>query len=264
MDFETLLTLAIPASFVGLIVLERLRPARPLPKVRFWKAKGLLFFVLTAIVSTVAPTLWLPLVAEHELMNLEWPGLGIGDALVAGVVAFVGTQLFAYGWHRLMHRVGPIWRWFHQMHHSAERLDIYGASYFHPLDMLGFTFVASIVPGLVFGVSAKAALVAGFLGAFYAFFQHTNVRTPRWLGYLIQRPESHSLHHARGVHGYNYADLPLWDLVFGTFRNPASFEAETGFWDGASRRIGPMLIGRDVSRPPAAPIRASVERAAAA
>ena len=54
------------------------------------------------------------------------------------------------------------------------------------------------------------------------------------------------MHHARGVHAFNYADLPLWDLVFGTFRNPPAFEAETGFWDGASKRVGKLLLGRDV------------------
>jgi len=82
-------------------------------------------------------------------------------------------------------------------------------------------------------------------------FQHANIRTPRWLGYIIQRPESHSLHHGRGVHRYNYADLPLWDMVFGTFRNPAEMQAEVGFYKGASNRVLAMLAGRDVSSPPA-------------
>jgi sterol desaturase/sphingolipid hydroxylase (fatty acid hydroxylase superfamily) len=31
-----------------------------------------------------------------------------------------------------------LWRIFHQMHHSAERLDTYGAFYFSPYDMIGF------------------------------------------------------------------------------------------------------------------------------
>ena len=63
----------------------------------------------------------------------------------------------------------------------------------------------------------------------------------------MQRPESHSVHHARGVHAYNYANLPLVDLLFGTFRNPESFVATQGFWDGALSRIGAMLLGRDIS-----------------
>jgi sterol desaturase/sphingolipid hydroxylase (fatty acid hydroxylase superfamily) len=50
-------------------------------------------------------------------------------------------------------------------------------------------------------------------------FQHANGDTPHGLGYLIQRPQSHAIHHQRGVHAFNYADLSLWDMVFGTFRN---------------------------------------------
>jgi hypothetical protein len=75
--------------------------------------------------------------------------------------------------------------------------------------------------------------------------------TPRWLGFVIQRPEMHNIHHARRVHRYNYADLPLIDMLFGTYRNPRSVEdLPCGLYDGASSRIGAMLIGRDVSRAP--------------
>ena len=59
-----------------------------------------------------------------------------------------------------------------------------------------------------------------------------------------------AVHHARGIHAYNYGNFPLWDVLFGTFRNPATFPQEAGFWDGASARVGAMLLGRDVSAPP--------------
>jgi sterol desaturase/sphingolipid hydroxylase (fatty acid hydroxylase superfamily) len=78
-------------------------------------------------------------------------------------------------------------------------------------------------------------------------FQHTNIRTPRWLGYIVQRPESHSCHHERGVHARNYGDLPLFDMLFGTFHNPERFEGECGFHDGGSARVGAMLIGRVIA-----------------
>ncbi len=78
-------------------------------------------------------------------------------------------------------------------------------------------------------------------------FQHANIRTPRWLGYLIQRPESHALHHGRGIHRYNYSDLPLWDMIFGTFRNPRTQDAPVGFYTGASAKILDMLVFKDVA-----------------
>ncbi len=253
MDLETLLTLAVPVMFVSLILIERLFPARPLVRIARWRFKGVAFFLLAGVLSTAAPMLWMDAVRDVRLMNLEWLG-----ALAGGAVAFVGTQFFVYWWHRLMHRTPFLWRWFHQMHHSAERLDVFGAMYFHPFDIVAFAFLQSMVPYVLLGVSGPAALVAGSLGLFYGLFQHTNVRTPRWLGYVIQRPESHSVHHGRGVHAYNYGDLPVWDVLFGTFRNPKQFEAEAGFWDGASQQVGPMLLGRDVSDVvrPAAPAHA--------
>ena len=54
---------------------------------------------------------------------------------------------------------------------------------------------------------------------------------------------------AKGVHRYNYSDLPLWDIIFGTFRNPEGFQAEHGFYQGGSERIPEMLAFRDVSTP---------------
>ena len=55
------------------------------------------------------------------------------------------------------------------------------------------------------------------------------------------------MHHARGIHRHNYSDLPLWDIVFGTFHNPKDFAAEAGFHQGASAKIPQMLLFRDVA-----------------
>jgi sterol desaturase/sphingolipid hydroxylase (fatty acid hydroxylase superfamily) len=254
-----LVALVLPfVFFIGLALVERVFAARPLPKLSWWRLKGVAFFVLVGVLSTFAPMLWIDFASAHRLMDLEWTGLALG-----AVIAFVGTQFFSYWWHRLMHNSDLLWRWFHQMHHSAERLDVYGANYFHPLDVVGFAFVTTVVPTMVLGVSAEAGAIAGLTGLFYSLFQHTNVRTPRWLGYVIQRPESHSVHHGRGIHAYNYADLPIWDMVFGTFKNPARFESESGFWDGASKRVAAMLLGRDVAEVPLAKAGAVVPTSAA-
>jgi hypothetical protein len=49
------------------------------------------------------------------------------------------------------------------------------------------------------------------------------------------------------VHARNYADLPLFDLIFGTFYNPRDFAPQAGLYDGASTRVWDMLRFRDVS-----------------
>jgi len=78
-------------------------------------------------------------------------------------------------------------------------------------------------------------------------FQHTNIRTPHWLGYILQRPESHLIHHERGVHAYNYGDITLPDMIFGTFKNPREWEGENGFHEGSSWQLRDLLLFRRIS-----------------
>src|SRR3546814_18027252 len=105
-----------------------------------------------------------------------------------------------------MHATPVLWRWLHQMHHSAERVDIWGAFYFSPLDMIGWALLGSLCLVGGFGLSAEAAIVVSVVVTFLSMFQHANIKTPHWLGYLIIRPESHTLHHQRGVHRPNYRE----------------------------------------------------------
>jgi sterol desaturase/sphingolipid hydroxylase (fatty acid hydroxylase superfamily) len=238
-------TLAVLAMFALLFTWERLAPARPLPAVRGWRFAGLLAFAVYLMVSAYLPLLWGQALAPLQLFDLSgWP---TPVAAAAGVLAY---EAGAYAYHRAVHAFTPLWRLLHQMHHSAERLDVSGAFWFSPLDMAGWTLVAGVTLTVV-GLPPAAATAALLFITFLSIFQHANVRTPHWLGYLVQRPESHSLHHGRGRHRDNYADLPLLDMLFGTFENPRSFAAETGFWPGASARVLPMLMLRDVALPPA-------------
>jgi sterol desaturase/sphingolipid hydroxylase (fatty acid hydroxylase superfamily) len=250
---EAIVPLLIPTTFVLFLVLERVFPARPLPKVKGWLLLGFVAFVVSGLINALLPPLAVGLLGGKSLLHLS----GLGSWLGA-VVAFIIADFASYVLHRTMHNSHFIWRWTHQMHHSAERMDIAGGVYFHPFDIAIQTVVTSLAVAAL-GVTADAAALAGYIGFFYAMFQHLNVRTPRWLGYVIQRPEAHSVHHARGVHAYNYGNFPLSDILFGTFRNPAEFMPEGGFWDGASAKIGAMLIGRDVGTPPVASLGQSPE-----
>jgi sterol desaturase/sphingolipid hydroxylase (fatty acid hydroxylase superfamily) len=119
----------------------------------------------------------------------------------------------------------------------------------HPFDAAVQTTVTAIASTLL-GVSGGAAALAGVIGFVVALYQHWNVRTPRWTGFLIQRPEAHMLHHERGVHARNFGDLPLWDMVFGTYDNPVGLRADfrVGFEPERGRQWMAMLLGRDVNR----------------
>ena len=225
--------------FASFALLELASRGRDFPPIALWRLRGITFLLLYLALSTYAPLFWDGWLGQYRLFAADTLPLWV--QIVGG---FFALELGIYAWHRTMHNTPVLWRWFHQMHHSAERVDIWGALYFHPLDVLGFTFVGSLTLVVGFGVSAEAAIIINLLATFFGLFQHTNIRTPWWLGYIIQRPESHSAHHERGVHARNYSDLPFWDIVFGTFHNPKKFTAEVGFYDGGSMKIGPMLAGR--------------------
>jgi hypothetical protein len=96
------------------------------------------------------------------------------------------------------------------------------------------------------GCTVQAAALYTLFTALAEFFYHWNIHTPRWVGFLFQRPEAHRVHHQHGFHRQNYADLPVWDMLFGTFDNPRRFEATCGFDDWREDRFEDMLAFRNV------------------
>ncbi len=245
MDTVDLIGLLVPVTYFIFLITERLRPARAFPPRRGWQWLGILFLILIATLSTVIPLLipepWLD---AHRLF--DGTRLGIGGGIVVGYVLLEGV---IYAWHRAEHNVGLLWRGFHQLHHSPRRVDIPGSVLFHPLEMVVQVLLQLFATVVVLGLEPVAAAIVGYLIAFNGFFQHWNVRTPQWLGYLIQRPESHCVHHRMGVHYYNYSDFPPWDMLFGTFRNPRQFMGKCGFEEGGDRKFMAMLRFDDVNAP---------------
>jgi len=238
------ISLAIIGMYVLLILWEALFPGRRLPAVKYWKLRGIIVFFFFFFLSTYLPLLWNQYLPGTALINLSVLGT-VGGAL-CGVLVY---EFGMYVWHRTMHQNDYLWKIFHQMHHSAERLDTYGAFYFSPFDMIGWTALSSICFSVLTSLTPQAITIVLLVTNFFSIFQHANIKTPVWLGYIIQRPESHTVHHAKGIHAYNYSDLPLFDMLFGTFRNPARYEHETGFYSGASSRIKDMLLFREVDKP---------------
>jgi sterol desaturase/sphingolipid hydroxylase (fatty acid hydroxylase superfamily) len=226
----------------GGLVLERLAAARPLPQVAGWWRRASVLFVSTMAIGALVPMLVGAVFAGRSPLHLAWLGTW-GGALVG----LLCGDFVAYWLHRLQHENATFWRLTHQFHHSAERVDVLGTAFMHPLDIAIGSFATSVAVHIL-GLSPAAVAVAVITTLFMGVLQHLNVRTPRWLGYLMQRPESHSLHHARGVHMGNYGNLAFWDMLFGTFQNPAEFTADAGFYDGASARMVDMLRGRDIQR----------------
>lgn len=244
MTLEDMIGLSIFGSFLLMMGVEAAFPARRYPGRRLWRLKGVGWLVLMAAVATATPLLlpaeWL---AAHRL--IDGTPLGIAGGTVVGYAVF---SFFGYCWHRAQHRFDILWRTFHQVHHAPARFDMGGAAIFHPLEVAAYATITTVTTTLVLGLRPEAAALTGLVAQLYSFFQHMNVKTPRLLGYVIQRPEAHFVHHQRDVHAHNYGDFPLWDILFGTFTNPTNFGTEdVGFAEPADQRVAAMLVFRDVS-----------------
>ncbi len=236
------ISLGLLVIYFSLIVIEAIGAPKKQKHIKGWIPKALCVFVLYFFLSTYLPLIWDKYLIQYQVFNLESM-----NPYLSTFIAVIVFELFIYIWHFTLHRTNWLWRSFHQMHHSAERLDSYGAFYFSPLDMVGFTLLGSLSLTVVVGISPEAVSWFLYITMFLAAFQHTHIKTPQWLGYIIQRPESHSVHHAKGVHAYNYSDLPIFDIIFGTFKNPKNFEYELGFYDGSSEKTLDLLMCKDIS-----------------
>lgn len=238
------ISLIVIGMYLLLFAWESLFPRhRNMPRIRYATLRGLLGFATFFYLSSYLPLFTDEFLSSYQLLDLS--GLPLAGQIAIGLFSY---QFMLYLWHHAMHKNDTLWRIFHQMHHSAEKLDIPSAFYFSPMDMIGFTVLGSLVFALGIGVEPRAASVIILSLNFLSIFQHANIKTPQWLGYFIQRPEQHAIHHARGIHAYNYSDFPVYDLIFGTFRNPDDYQGEYGFYDGGSARIGDMLRFRDIDK----------------
>jgi sterol desaturase/sphingolipid hydroxylase (fatty acid hydroxylase superfamily) len=232
------------SSLVLLIAAEQLKPAREFPTVIGWRFKCVAFMPVIVLISGGIPYLLADKL--HQACWLPGHRLGLAGGTVVGILI---SELLVYWAHRLHHKVPLLWRWIHQLHHSAERIDVFGAAYFHPFEIAEGVLVGIFTFNLVLGITPEATILAGLWQGFNGIFQHANIRTPSWLGYFVQRPEQHAIHHERGIHGFNYANLPLWDLVWGTFKNPRTWQGDVGFYAGSSSPTARMLMGHDISQP---------------
>lgn len=235
--------LAVLAVAAAMLLVELRAPGRAWPRVPGWLPRALALNAVQVAIVLVSGATWDRWFPGHGLWDAS--GLGTWGGAAAGYFAITFVY---YWWHRARHEVGLLWRWLHQIHHSPQRLELLTSFYKHPLEIALNGVLSSAILHLLVGVTLEAATLAVLVTGIAELFYHWNVRTPHWLGYLIQRPESHCVHHQHGRHRNNYSDLPLWDLLFGTFENPRAQPGRCGFDEARERALKPMLLGRDVHK----------------
>jgi sterol desaturase/sphingolipid hydroxylase (fatty acid hydroxylase superfamily) len=238
-----IVTFTVLALAILMMIVERLRPGRRFPTVRLWWTRAIACNLVQIGIVFLAGMTW----DGWLVRNRPWPADGLG--LIGGaVIGYIVVTFIYYWWHRARHESDVLWRWFHQFHHSPQRIEIITSFYKHPFELIANGILSSLIVYWLVGLDVRAATFAVTLTGVAELFYHWNVRTPYWLGFLIQRPESHLIHHQQDLHAFNYGDLPLWDMMFGTFRNPRAWDAKCGFREDREMRLAALLLGRDVNR----------------
>ncbi len=239
--YMTLPTIFLILMTLSFLVAERVFPGRTLPNSPGWYFRSIGINLVQLGITLGIGALWIPTLGETSLFRLsDW------DAPFAeGFVAwFIGTFVF-YWWHRLRHEKG-FWQAFHQIHHSASRIEILTSFYKHPLEIFVNTILSSFIIYQVLGCSLLGAFWFNFFAATGEYFYHANLRSPAWLRYFVQTPELHSIHHQYDIHSFNFSDLPVWDRIFGTYKDTCEFSDRCGFPEGAEQRFSEMLMFKDV------------------
>lgn len=228
----------------GLFVVERIWPARELPKVHNWWARVAFVNVIQlglVVLAGYSWDRWLQAVSIFQLRT------HLGDVAQGFIAYFLSTFIY-YWWHRWRHESAWFWRFCHQLHHSPARIELLTSFYKHPLEITINSILSAGIVYLLLGCSVQAGAIYTVLTALAEYFYHLNLRTPRWVGFLLQRPESHRIHHQYRHHTQNFADLPLWDWLFGTFHNPRpdAVPARCGYDEWREDRFDDILVFRDV------------------
>lgn len=156
-------------------------------------------------------------VVPYRIWPHGWPM--IFQVLLALVIAEFGL----YQAHRLSHTLGWLWR-FHAIHHSVTRLWFINTGRFHVVDTLVSILLSQPLLWLA-GAPELMFIWVGAITAFIGMLTHCNIAMRFGpISWIFNTPELHRWHHSpdRLEGNTNFGEnLMLFDLLFGTFYNPA-------------------------------------------
>ena len=230
--------------FIGfaMMVVERLWAGTRMPKVQGWLFRAITLNLCQIIIVILAGFTWNKWLQGYSVFrSFEWYDW------IAVLSTYLLSTLVFYWWHRVRHESSFWWRFAHQIHHSASRLEILTSFYKHPFEIFLNSIISAILVYPIMGCSPSQGGYYTLVIAVGEMFYHWNIHTPRWLGHFFQRPESHRIHHQKERHSKNYSDLPIWDKLFSTFSNPKNGDAIVcGFSSGLENNLAPMILGKEV------------------
>jgi sterol desaturase/sphingolipid hydroxylase (fatty acid hydroxylase superfamily) len=145
------------------------------------------------------------------------------------LIAFLIYSLLDYWDHRIAH-MRVLWP-LHRFHHAADEFYIFTSNRVHPADVSG-TFIM-IGPLVLLGVAPDVLVAVGVFRMYIGWVQHSKIPGDLgWFGrWVIYSPVGHRMHHALlndSEPACNFALVPLWDRLFGTWRGGGSQQSVVG------------------------------------
>jgi sterol desaturase/sphingolipid hydroxylase (fatty acid hydroxylase superfamily) len=256
------------------VILEQLRPAGARPR---WRD-----YVLNVLISLSTSVMMVPvgvaagLASRGLRAHLPWTPLAFSfdriarlpvggralELLAMVLVPLLLHDLWFYWAHRIEHRVGFLWE-LHKLHHSDDRMN---CSTF-ARDQLGQAVWTAFFPLFTLGLLVDLDLRQAGQAAYYSnvffvgwtMFCHSAVRVRLpWLDAVLVTPQVHRLHHSADPahHNTNFADvLPIFDILFGTYRRPRRDEFPATGLSGVpaprspwGAQLGPLIALRAWAR----------------
>jgi sterol desaturase/sphingolipid hydroxylase (fatty acid hydroxylase superfamily) len=132
-------------------------------------------------------------------------------------VLFLLYTLFDYWSHRLDH--SRVFWPLHRFHHAAESFSVLTAARVHPA--MFTAVVGAVLPGVLLGSDHAALINVGLVIIIIRLVIHSRIESDfGWVGrWLVQSPLHHRLHHSLNRMPINLGLLPIWDRMFGTWRD---------------------------------------------
>lgn len=146
--------------------------------------------------------------------HLPWP--------LQFLILWLIFDLIGYLYHRALHHFDFMFA-FHALHHDTPSLHVLKANRLHIGEEV-VNFLIVVPPMILAGCPPAMMIWLGMFEAFENNLAHSNMdqRFPRWFHYIMRTADVHYIHHsdASNLQLSNFGGLPIWDIIFGTYRHP--------------------------------------------
>jgi len=160
----------------------------------------------------------------------RWTGLSLSLAAqplaLQAAILLVVYSLFDYFSHRLDH--SKLFWPLHRFHHAAQEFSVLTAARVHPAVFTAV--VGTTLPAVLLGASPEALADMGLVVVTIRLVIHSRIESDfgfvgRW---IVQSPLHHRLHHSLNRQPVNLGLAPIWDRLFGTWRDVPSMPMKIG------------------------------------